>query len=125
MKIFILIVIIHWIADFILQDEKWALGKRKSVIPLIKHTITYSLAWFVPVYIITGNFVNSLIFVAITLIFHTITDYFTSKIVGKKFDNGHYGSSIPNTGGFSMIGLDQVFHYIQLILTWHFLFGIN
>ena len=24
------IIIIHWFADFIMQDEKWALGKSKN-----------------------------------------------------------------------------------------------
>ena len=40
------IIIIHWIADFIFQDEKWALGKSKNWSDLLKHTFTYSFIWF-------------------------------------------------------------------------------
>lgn len=35
------IIIIHWIADFIMQDEKWALGKSKNWKDLLEHTYDY------------------------------------------------------------------------------------
>lgn len=122
MYVFILIVVIHWIADFIFQAEKWSLGKSKSWTPLLKHTATYSSFWIIPVLIMTGELTKSFAFVVITFIAHTITDYFTSRVVSKKFAKGYYGSPIPNFGAFSTIGFDQVLHYLQLILTWHFLF---
>ena len=40
------IIIIHYIADFIFQDEKWALGKSKNMNDLISHTLMYTLIWF-------------------------------------------------------------------------------
>lgn len=121
-SIFIFIIIVHWITDFILQDEKWALGKSKSLIPLLKHTFTYSLLWLVPVFVMTGDIFGSLMFVKITFVAHTITDYITSKIVSNRFEEKYYGSSIPNFGAFTIIGFDQVLHYLQLIFTWMFLF---
>lgn len=124
MNVFILIVLMHWIADFIFQAEKWGLGKSKSWIPLLKHTIVYSSFWLIPVWVMTENLINSLLFVGVTFIAHTITDYFTSRIVSKKFANNYYGSPIPNFGAFTTIGFDQVLHYLQLILTWYWLFGL-
>ena len=124
MNVFILIVVMHWIADFIFQAEKWSLGKSKAWTPLLKHTVTYSSLWLIPVWAMTGNLINSILFVGITFIAHTITDYFTSRIVSKKFANNYYGSPIPNFGAFSTIGFDQVLHYLQLILSWHCLFGL-
>jgi hypothetical protein len=130
------IIIIHFIADFIFQDEKWALGKSKNWNDLLMHTITYSFIWFIIgiVYFFNNaDFVNLglhnddlfarcvIIFPGISFIAHTITDYFTSRIVSKKFANGHYGSSIPNLGAFTVIGFDQLLHYIQLFLTYYFL----
>lgn len=123
MHVFILIIVTHWIADFILQAEKWALGKSKSWVPLLKHTATYSIVWLIPVWIMSGDLIKSLIFVDITFIFHTITDYFTSRVVSNKFQKEEYGSPIPNFGAFTIIGFDQVLHYIQLILTWYILFS--
>lgn len=126
------IIIVHWIADFIMQDEKWALGKSKNWNDLLNHTTTYSFIFFwgiasLILYIngrSENNFWLSLCFALITFVFHTITDYFTSRIVSKKFAEGKYGSSIPNFGAFSIIGLDQVLHYIQLFLTYYYLIKI-
>jgi len=131
------IIIVHWVADFLMQDEKWAIGKSKNWEDLLNHTFTYSFIWlFTGIIIYLQHFkpynggldigyenyiFPGLLFVLITLITHTITDYFTSRIVSKKFAKGEYGSSIPNTGGFTIIGLDQVLHYIQLFTTYYYL----
>ena len=40
------IIIIHWITDFIFQDEKWALGKSKNWKDLLNHTFTYSFVFW-------------------------------------------------------------------------------
>lgn len=123
--VFIIIVLTHWIADFVLQAEEWALGKSKSLSPLLKHTSMYSVCWFLPTWLFSHNLTGSLWFVAITFVAHTVTDYFTSKIVSKRFADNYYGSPIPNFGAFSMIGLDQVLHYLQLIITWYYIFGLD
>jgi hypothetical protein len=64
---------------------------------------------------------HSFAFGVVTLICHTATDYVTSRIVSKKFAKGEYGSSIPNFGAFTIIGIDQVLHYVQLFLTYNLL----
>lgn len=171
------IIILHWIADFIMQDEKWALGKSKNWRDLTKHTTIYSLLWLVPSSIMLNDFRLAVLFVLITFIFHTITDYITSRIVSKRFteetpfniylrysmfktgdilkssssqldktgqtyngnnfdiilmsESGYLGgveqfrakryNSIPNFGAFTIIGLDQCLHMIQLFITYYFL----
>lgn len=121
-EVFLMIIICHWIFDFIFQAEEWALGKSKSLKPLLKHTFTYGILWNIPVYIFTGDIIGTLIFSLITFVAHTITDYFTSKAVSKKFANKELGGPIPNLGAFTYIGFDQVLHYIQLAFTWLLLF---
>lgn len=129
------IIIIHFIADFIMQDEKWALGKSKNWDALLMHTITYTSVWLVIALIIdvyTNQTTNDWyfdtldvqLFLLITFVCHTITDYFTSRIVSKKFAEGKYGSAIPNFGAFTLIGGDQVLHYIQLFATYYYLIKI-
>ena len=129
------IIFIHWVADFIFQTEEWANNKSKSLKPLLKHTITYSLVWYVVMFSISvwgnhfgGPSIKELgwspwmgLFPVITFVLHTITDYYTSKIVSKRFTNQHYGSPIPNFGAFTIIGFDQVLHYVQLFLTYYLL----
>lgn len=124
------IIIIHFIADFIMQDEKWALSKSKNWKDLLYHTYTYSFIWMLIGSILKiTDIVNwapgtLTLFVIITFIAHTITDYFTSRIVSKKFAEGKYGSAIPNFGAFTLIGLDQCFHMIQLFTTYYYLIKI-
>lgn len=121
------IILIHWVADFVFQAEVWAENKSKELKPLLKHTYTYSAIW-----LIVGSLAKATgaihlepgvlsLFVLITFVLHTATDYFTSKIVSKRFANKHYGSPIPNFGAFTVIGFDQVLHYTQLFLTYYLL----
>lgn len=131
----LLIIFIHWVADFIFQAEEWATNKSKSFKALVKHTAMYSFIWYLVIFgfAICGNHFNGpsieelgwtpwmITFPLITFVFHTLTDYFTSKIVSRKFANQEYGSPIPNFGAFTVIGFDQVLHYVQLFLTYHFL----
>jgi len=126
-----LIILIHWIADFVFQAEEWANNKSKNNIALYKHVITYSTLWLLPICLMLGierphettewYVYSTLIFFVLTFCCHFITDYITSRIVSKKFANEEYGSPIPNTGAFTVIGFDQVLHYAQLFLTFHLL----
>lgn len=122
------IFIVHYIADFIFQDERWALGKSRNLDDLLQHTLMYSFVWLMSSGLFAILYINSLlafqkvfIFVGITFVCHTITDYYTSKVVSKMFHNKKFGGPIPNLGAFSMIGFDQVLHYIQLFLTYYLL----
>jgi len=179
------IIFIHFFSDFIMQDEKWALGKSKNWRDLLNHTLTYTICWIPFLYFVKYYYniegINYLgLFLPITFIAHTATDYFTSKIVSKKFEketpfdiklnysmfktgdilesstkqrsktgenyngnnfsiilmseSGYHGgvekykakryNSIPNFGAFSLVGLDQVLHYIQLFGTYYLLVKI-
>ena len=127
------IIFIHWVADFIFQAEEWATNKSKKLSALLEHTATYSFIWFFGAYFLFSfpcdissigycvNLAKCFEFTIITFVFHTLTDYFTSKIVSRKFANKEYGSPIPNFGAFTVIGFDQVLHYIQLFGTYYLL----
>lgn len=123
MNIFIFILVVHWITDFIFQSEKWSMGKSKSFLMLIKHTSVYASLWLLPVWLMTYELIHSLTFVLATFITHTLIDYFSSKIVSAKFARGYYTGPIPNFGAFTIIGFDQLLHYLQLIYTWQFCFN--
>lgn len=120
-SIFIWIVFTHWIADFIFQDEKWANAKSTSFKALVTHTIVYSFMMTIMWMFYFEQPFKILYFFLITFVTHTITDFFTSKIVKRKFKNQNYGSGIPNFGAFTLIGLDQVIHYITITFSILFL----
>jgi hypothetical protein len=119
------IILIHWVADFVLQTDKQAKGKSKNWNDLLSHTLNYSYVWVIIGIIysfiypeIQENYkwVDLLIFFPlITFIAHTITDYFTSRLNSKLWAKGkvHYF--------FVSVGFDQVLHYIQLFLTYYYL----
>jgi hypothetical protein len=126
MNIYVLIAIllIHWIADFVLQTDKQAKGKSKNWGDLLGHTITYSACWipfsffvfYSPIsYFGIHTSEGLYMFPIITFIAHTITDYFTSRLNSKLWakGNAHYF--------FVSVGFDQILHYVQLIITFQIL----
>lgn len=124
-KIILTILICHFVFDFIMQDEQWAINKSKSWSALLNHTALYSMLWYAPILFVfrEGKDLNGwfLLFPIITFITHTTIDYVTSRITSEMFKKGVYGTPIPNVGGFSVIGFDQLLHYIQLIYTYKIL----
>ncbi len=121
------ILIIHWIGDFVLQTDKQAKGKSKNLSVLLWHTLNYSYLWFCMGIIFIACKSNMFVdmdwykdwsltlFVLITFICHTITDYFTSRLNSKLWAKG----DVHNF--FVSIGFDQMLHYIQLFATYYYL----
>lgn len=144
----IVIVLLHWVADFILQTRWQGNNKSKSLKALLSHTTTYSLC-FLLLFPLLGT--KTLGFVLITWMLHTLTDYFTSRATAhcwkeimhskdrikslteaqieldqpyryKDWIDKHTKHAAVNEGWFwGIIGFDQALHYIQLILTYNFL----
>lgn len=110
-KILLIILFVHFFADFVLQSDKQAKGKSVSLYFLSEHVIVYSSIWFLFMICFCKDFEVAFYFLCITFFFHWITDFITSR-VGKVFwdkGNTHYG--------FVVVGFDQILHYIQLFLT--------
>jgi hypothetical protein len=77
------------------------------------------LLWIIPIFIYFLLFIPHtpvmLLFIPITFICHTATDYYTSRanmILWEK-KNVH--------GFFVSVGFDQFLHYVQLLLTFYLL----
>jgi len=121
----LLLPIIHYIADFELQNNWMALGKSKRLWPLTIHVGVYALC-FVMVF--------GPLFGVITFITHFITDYVTSRWTSKLWffhmtrvdwegpNNTMrelFEVKVPNTRHqfFCGIGLDQMIHQYTLLLT--------
>lgn len=115
------ILITHYIADFILQTDEDAKGKSANIICLLKHTITYTLFWCLvgSLYVLVNPIYQTgqgfMYFIFITFTCHTIQDYFISRLVKKYFDKKDFHT------GFVVIGFDQLLHYFQLIFTFQLL----
>lgn len=124
--IFASLLIVHFIGDFILQDERWARTKWNDSTVLLKHVGMYTLCWvmyftFGNKMLITGNLyiiVGVLKFLFTTYVLHFLTDYITSKITHQQSLNKNWGTQIPNIGFFTTIGIDQTLHYLQLVYSY-------
>lgn len=135
MLIAFILIVIHYVADFMAQTEEMALGKSKSFKVLLKHTWRYTFIFFIffALWCAYQNHIGHVkaidigwdwrmfLFFPITFVFHTIIDYVSSRITARKFAKKEYYTGIPNMGAFSIIGLDQLFHYGTLFLTYHLL----
>ena len=131
----IFICFMHWVADFVCQSRSLAENKHKDNSTLFLHTTIYAIIMlvgliFYPIFQLLLNFVvyntktdffipmssyieRLLGFSILTFVFHTITDYFTSRLNKMVYDK-------DNTGNFfKCIGFDQFLHYAQLFFTWY------
>ena len=115
LKLIFWIFIIHFVADFLLKTDWQAKNKSSNWDALGYHVLVYSFA----VSILSIPFLSEVwqffALYTITGICHLITDAITSRISKKYFDKQDYHN------GFVIVGMDQVFHYIQLFLTFNFI----
>jgi len=96
----LIIIWLHWSADFVLQSDKIATRKSESLFFLGVHTVFYTLP-FILCFGITYGILNG--------IAHFIVDFATSKIT-------RYYWSIENRRAFFVtIGFDQAIHMTILM----------
>jgi len=129
MEIFIgiiLILIAHFVADFIFQPHFIAVSKSYNIKHLIYHIIIYALAFFI-IFGLSWYFMFYIIGFTITAevwlqmafgitivnsVLHYIIDYFTSNISGYFWKKQDYHNF------FVIIGFDQLLHISLLIISY-------
>lgn len=125
--IVLIILAIHWFADFVMQTDMQAKNKSTDNEYLLEHTLTYCSIWMIASSAVVlasfynGNLnmqliLNLFFFTCITFVLHTITDYITSRINSKLWAEGKTHEF------FVSIGFDQLLHFTQLLLTYQLLF---
>ena len=114
-------LLVHWVADFVLQTDKMALNKSTSNYWLGIHVIVYSLTTIVlwaSLFSLTGLHTTFLQYVEAYLALftmHFITDYITSRITGRYF------RAKKNHEFFVTIGFDQWLHYVQIFIVFNYI----
>lgn len=127
MNPFLILVIIHWVADFFCQTDDMAINKSKSNYWLTIHVLVYSA-----VLIVGTGFLNFepgrwVPFFMINGVLHWITDYYTSRWTSYLFQKAEkhpFEKVYLNSWRhwfFTVIGIDQVIHYACLFLTYQYL----
>ena len=97
----LIIVWMHFVADFIFQTDKIAKGKSTSNKVLLTHVSIYSILFFA----------LSWKYAVVNAVLHFVTDWVTSRLTT------YYWSKENRRAFFITIGADQAVHLTCLILT--------
>jgi len=121
MWVFIYILLVHWIADFLLQTRHMASRKSESNYYLNFHVTIYSFTTIVlwVLFLLTiGVHITKfrvLLSFVVTFVTHWATDYLTSRQTSKFYNAENY------KGFFDMVGFDQLIHALTLFLTYNYI----
>lgn len=106
-----LLMIAHFIGDFILQTDEQAKGKSSDNAILISHIVTY----IIPFTILALFLPLTMEFIVVNAMLHFATDYISSRMTKKFWAEGRVHDF------FVVIGADQLIHALCLIWTYNFL----
>lgn len=106
-----LLLITHWLGDFVFQTTWMATQKSHRLDALFVHVLTYSIILSAPAVLLFGQTQTAVLFVAANAGLHLVTDFITSK-----FSSAMYAKQNMR-GFFIMLGLDQLLHHLALAAT--------
>lgn len=121
LKTIFIILIVHYIADFIMQTEIMASKKSKNIYWLGTHCFIYGVGIFfllflrnILSFIVISSYFYLFLFALWNAIFHFLIDFTTSKI------ETYFYLKKMNRAFFNVIGIDQLAHVIILLITFNF-----
>lgn len=114
--IIVMLLAIHFIADFLLQTDWMAQNKSKQNMPLLIHVTVYSIPLFLFALFFMSP-VTALLFAVLNFVLHFVTDYLSSRATTYLYHKG------DRHNFFVVIGFDQFAHYVAMFTTWAFLMG--
>lgn len=115
----LLILFIHWLADFHMQTHEMSMNKSKSNYWLTMHVLVYTgvtfLFWNFFLLQPNGNydFYSYARFFIFIFSSHWVTDYITSRMTSKLYTQSKFHDF------FVVIGFDQLLHAAQLFAAYY------
>ena len=104
-----LLLVIHYIADFACQHPWMANNKSKSAKPLLAHVLVYGGILGTSVFFLYGYSAALTAFILINSVSHGVVDYNTSSISIRLFTEEKYYKF------FNILGIDQLTHQLVMI----------
>lgn len=117
-ELLLVLLLLHWIGDFVFQTDWIAQNKSKSLTALFVHVLTYSVVFGVGVLALFNGlkFLDTIaLFVAVNAALHFVTDFVTSRASSVLWKAGQRHEF------FVMIGFDQLLHTVAIALTMQWL----
>lgn len=114
----IVVLLNHWVADFVTQSDYVACNKSKKIDILLEHAGIYTLVMLPACVLVlvnkSSNYSLSVpITVCVLFLTHAVQDYFTSRLTSRLF------AAQRRHDFFVVIGLDQALHYLVLLLIYY------
>ena len=114
----VIVLLVHWIADFCLQTSWQANNKYKDIKALSGHCVIYTIFITSMFIVMSGVWYIGLIVGLLNGVLHMLIDSITSKITHKLYELNHYHNF------FCVIGFDQFLHLSILITSLLYLKGL-
>lgn len=114
---FLALLLVHWVADFVLQSHWQASNKSKNNEALAAHVLIYTGVLLVASLFIFGRTKEIALFTMFNGSLHFITDYFTSRWTSKLYAKQDWHNF------FVVVGFDQMIHQFTLAGSMIFFFG--
>jgi len=106
----VLLLLVHWLADFALQTQEQANNKYKDILALGMHALTYGAAMTLAIFCIYKTLAGCIVVGCIIFVFsHFLIDMFTSKVTHELYEQKRYHDF------FVVIGFDQLLHMLTII----------
>ena len=106
---FLILLIGHWVGDFVLQSASMATNKHKSIKWLLLHVLVYTLVLLL-VSQLTFSWQVGLGYAVFNGGLHLVTDFFTSKLAAKFQEKPRLF--------YTILGFDQLVHSCCLYWTY-------
>lgn len=116
MKLFLALLVVHWVADFVLQTHWQAQNKSNRADALALHVGTYTLVLSFASFVLMG--IDGIIFAYVNGVMHFWTDYVTSRWSSRLYAKQDWHNF------FVVIGFDQLVHQLTLAGTLYCCGGI-
>jgi len=120
-----IVLLVHYISDFLMQNELMANNKSKNIYWLGTHCVVYGLGLFILIslfnilsFIGITSYYYLFLFVMINVLIHFVVDYTTSKITTKLYHKKRFRAF------FNVIGMDQLIHTMILLISFKYLIYI-
>jgi hypothetical protein len=111
----LIILVIHFIADYVCQTDRMAINKSKSIYWLSVHILVYTgvLTIASPLLFWDIGWKAGAVYVLLNGALHFIIDFFTSRLTA------HFWKREMRHRFFVTIGFDQMLHYTCLFVTYY------
>lgn len=112
LTVFLVLIWLHFIADFLLQTDNMALNKSTSNKWLSIHITVYMIPFMIVMPFFIRDPVAFVAFIVLNWILHFMTDYFSSRMTSYLWKNEQ------RHWFFVTIGFDQALHFTALVTTY-------